>query len=78
MVVRCRIKTFTDLQGGPEIMMRSNAFPKVYRSFEEFERDELRKLDGLHVSIDDMLDEMFADELDFEPGAKKNQEDDDE
>ena len=50
--------------------MRGNALPKVYRSFEEFERDELRKLDGIHVSIDDMLDEMFADELDFEPGAK--------
>jgi hypothetical protein len=59
--------------------MRSNAFPKVYRSFEEFERDELHKLDGLHVSIDDMLDEMFADELDFEPGARgRKAEDDDE
>ena len=43
--------------------MRSNAFPKVYRSFEEFERDELRKLDGLHVSIDEMLDDMFPSEL---------------
>ena len=60
--------------------MRGNAFPKVYRSFEEFERDELRKLDGLSVSIDDMLDEMFADELDFEPGArgKKSEDEDDE
>ena len=46
--------------------MRGFAAPKVYRSFEEFERDELRKLDGLHTSIDDMLDEMFADELDFD------------
>lgn len=58
--------------------MRGFAAPKVYRSFEEFERDELRKLDGLHVSIDEMLDEMFADELDFEPGAKSNRADDDE
>jgi hypothetical protein len=58
--------------------MRGFAAPKVYRSFEEFERDELRKLDGLHTSIDDMLDEMFADELDFEPGAKNNREEDDE
>ena len=58
--------------------MRGFAAPKVYRSFEEFERDELRKLDGLHTSIDDMLDEMFADELDFEPGAKSRGEDDDE
>jgi hypothetical protein len=55
--------------------MRGNAVPKVYRSFEEFERDELRKLDGIHVSIDDMLDEMFADELDFEPGSKGNRDD---
>jgi hypothetical protein len=39
--------------------MRGYAVPKVYRSFEEFERDELRKLDGIHLSIDDMLEEMF-------------------
>ena len=59
--------------------MRGYAVPKVYRSFEEFERDELRKLDGLHTSIDDMLDEMFADELDFEAtGNKSNRADDDE
>jgi hypothetical protein len=58
--------------------MRGNALPKVYRSFEEFERDELRKLDGVHVSIDDMLDEMFADELDFEPGAKGGRDADEE
>jgi hypothetical protein len=58
--------------------MRGNALPKVYRSFEEFERDELRKLDGIHVSIDDMLDEMFADELDFEPGARRGGSTDEE
>jgi hypothetical protein len=46
--------------------MRGNAAPKVYRSFEEFERDELRKLDGIHDSIDDMLDEMFAADLAFD------------
>jgi hypothetical protein len=49
--------------------MRSNAFPKVYRSFEEFERDELRKLDTVDVSIDDMLEETFSEELDFEEGG---------
>jgi hypothetical protein len=58
--------------------MRGNAAPKVYRSFEEFEREELHKLDGLHASIDDMLDEMFADELDFEPGASRGKRSDDE
>ena len=58
--------------------MRSNAMPKVYRSFEEFERDELRKLDGLHVSIDEMLDEMFADELNFDESKKGTREASDE
>ena len=51
--------------------MRGNALPKVYRSFEEFERDELRKLDGLHSTIDEMLDEMFGEELNFDGESKK-------
>jgi len=48
---------------------------KVYRSFEEFEREELRTLDKLHTTIDDMLDELFSDELDFEPGAGRKSRD---
>jgi hypothetical protein len=56
--------------------MRGFAAPRVYRSFEEFERDELRKLDGLHVSIDDMLDQMFADELDFDDNKSSKRDDD--
>lgn len=47
------------------------AFMKVYRSYEEFERDELRRLDGFHSAVDDMLDEMFAEELDFDPDARR-------
>ena len=50
--------------------MRGYAVPKVYRSFEEFERDELRKLDGIHLSIDEMLDEMFPSELDKDDDKK--------
>jgi hypothetical protein len=50
--------------------MRS-AFPRIYRSFEEFEREELHRPDALG-SMDDMLDEMFADELDFDVGAIKS------
>jgi len=47
-----------------------NGFPRVYRSFEEFEREELHRLD-MSAAIDDMLDEMFAEELELEPGAAK-------
>jgi hypothetical protein len=41
----------------------SNLFPRVYRSFEEFERLELRKLDRLYDSVDDMIDELLLAEM---------------
>jgi hypothetical protein len=41
---------------------------KIYRTFEEFEREELRR-DGYFESVDSMIDEMFASELDFEGGG---------
>ena len=53
-------------------------FPKVYRSFEDFEREELRRADSLHSSIEDMLDEMFAEELDFEGPSRRRRRDQDE
>ncbi len=39
---------------------------RIYRTFEEFEREELRRTDGLSSGVDDMLGEMFAQELDFD------------
>ena len=45
-------------------------FPRVYRSFEEFEREELHRLDS-SGTIDDMLGEMFSDELDFDEDTVK-------
>jgi hypothetical protein len=42
--------------------------PRIYGSFAEFERDELRKLDSLHTSVSDMVEERFAEELDFGGG----------
>ncbi len=55
-------------------------FPRVYRSFEEFEREELHKLD-LSGSIDDMLGEMYLEELDFDEDTvrrSRREEEDDE
>ena len=43
----------------------SAGFPRIYRSFAEFEREELRKLDTMNSSVDDMMEERFAEELDF-------------
>jgi hypothetical protein len=51
--------------------MRGAPFPKVYRSFEEFERDELRKFNGFHASLDEMIDDMFGSELEKEKEKAK-------
>jgi hypothetical protein len=37
---------------------------KIYRTFEEFEREELRRADGFSNVMDDMLNEMFSGESD--------------
>jgi len=47
-------------------------FPRVYRSFQEFERAELRKLDHLYGSVDDMVDELLLSELDDEPRGRRD------
>jgi hypothetical protein len=41
---------------------------KIYRTFEEFEREELRR-DGYFETVDDMIDGMFAGELDFDESS---------
>lgn len=48
----------------------SSGFPRVYRSFEDFERTELRKLDHLYGSVDDMVDELLLAELDEDRGER--------
>lgn len=43
----------------------SSMIPRVYTSFAEFERDELRRLDSLHTSVDDLVEERFAEDLEM-------------
>ena len=52
---------------------------RIYRTFEEFEREELRR-DGYFESVDDMIGDMFAGELDFSDGDSRraSAKDDDE
>ena len=33
----------------------SAGIPRIYTSFAEFEREELRRLDSLHTSVDDLV-----------------------
>lgn len=42
-----------------------SGFPRVYSSFAEFERDELRRLESINSSVDDLMEERFAEELEF-------------
>jgi hypothetical protein len=51
---------------------------RIYRTFEEFEREELRRADGLGSGMDDMLGQMFAEELDFDVKTSRRSADDDE
>jgi hypothetical protein len=46
----------------------SDGIPRIYTSFAEFEREELRRLDSMHASVDDLMEERFATELDFGGG----------
>lgn len=50
----------------------SSMFPRVYRSFDEFERAELRKLDHMYESVDGMLDEILAAEMEEERHCEDN------
>ena len=50
--------------------MRRFADQRIYRTFEEFEREELRR-DGYFESVDEMIDGMFAGELDFGDGESR-------
>lgn len=38
---------------------------KIFRTFEEFERDELRRLDAIGSSVDEYLDDLFTVDLDL-------------
>jgi hypothetical protein len=56
-----------------------NSDQKIYRTFEEFEREELRRMETVGSSVDDMLDTIFSEELDFEaPARRRSPWDDDE
>jgi hypothetical protein len=65
VVSRCRTCRVSDphIRRGNKSM--SSGFPRVYTSFAEFEREELRRLETMHSSVDDLMEERFADDADF-------------
>jgi hypothetical protein len=41
----------------------------MYRTFEEFEREELRRADSITSSVDELFDGLLTEELDFRPAG---------
>jgi len=57
--------------------MSNSADRKIYQTFEEFEREELRR-DSYFDSGYEVIDEMFAGELNFDaPSGGRSKRDDD-
>ena len=57
--------------------MSRNIDQKIYQTFEEFEREELRR-DSYFDSGYEVIDEMFAGELDFDqPSGRRSRRDQD-
>jgi hypothetical protein len=49
----------------------------IYRTFEEFEREELRRADAIGGSVDALFDDVFAEEIDFDAtGVRLSRRDD--
>jgi hypothetical protein len=44
---------------------------RVYRSFEEFEREELRRIETMGASVDDMIEALFGEELEVGIGSNR-------
>lgn len=62
--------------------MRQYDDEPMYRTFEEFEREELRRADSIGSVVDDIFEEMFVEELTLTAPAsrrpRRNQDADDE
>lgn len=51
---------------------------RTYRTFEEFEREELRRMEAVGNSVDEMIDTIFGEELDLECISQKRRSSADE
>ncbi len=51
--------------------MRDHNDEPMYRTFEEFEREELRRADSIASTVEDLLDTMLSEELDFDATAAR-------
>lgn len=57
--------------------MRNPTDQPMYRTFEEFEREELRRADGLNSPVESLFDNLFDEDLDFDATSVRLSRDDD-
>lgn len=50
--------------------MRNHRDQSIYRTFEDFEREEMRRADAVGGAVDSLFDDMFADELDLDASPR--------
>lgn len=55
-----------------------NSDHRIYRTFEEFEREELRRMESVGSSVDEMIDSLFEQELEAPAQRRSSWDDDDE
>ena len=64
--------------------MRDYTDEPMYRTFEEFEREEMRRADSVGAAVEELFDNMLSDDLDFDATAvrlsskRRNDADDEE
>lgn len=49
--------------------MRNHDDQPMFRTFEEFEREELRRAEAIGATADVLFDGMFAEDLDFDAAS---------
>ena len=57
--------------------MSRHSDQRIYRTFEEFEREEIRRADSLGAAVDDLFDDMFVEELNFDRDSRRGNAHDD-
>jgi len=44
----------------------------MFRTFEEFEREEMRRADSIGAAVDELFDELLVEDLNFDASSARN------
>ena len=44
----------------------------MYRTFEEFEREEMRRADSIGAAVDELFDELLVEDLNFDASSARH------